>query len=166
VDSTWPHSNFQLPTLSKNLVTRKNLGLYVLGLLKHLAPHHQYRLLVLLICVIKNLIYLKPIPTLHLCLSAAVQRFLFFLMFNIYICKVFELSTLAWYGLAYLCILMFFVECINNQEALVASSSLLELSLQKAAVCSTAMHRGAALAAMSYMSCECYLFTFMYCSLH
>jgi transportin-3 len=58
-----------------------------------------------------------------------------------------------------------FIRCCPK-EALVASSSLLELSLQKAAVCSTAMHRGAALAAMSYMSCECYLFTFMYCSLH
>jgi transportin-3 len=45
-----------------------------------------------------------------------------------------------------------FIRCCPK-EALVASSSLLELSLQKAAVCSTAMHRGAALAAMSYMSC-------------
>jgi len=53
-----------------------------------------------------------------------------------------------------------FVDCINNQEAIVASSSLLELSFQKAAICSTAMHRGAALAAMSYMSCECYFIHF------
>ncbi|KAH9622089.1 hypothetical protein KSS87_005277 [Heliosperma pusillum] len=36
---------------------------------------------------------------------------------------------------------------------LAASGSLLESSLQKAAICCTAMHRGAALAAMSYMSC-------------
>lgn len=46
------------------------------------------------------------------------------------------------------------VDCIYHQEAIVASGSLLELSFQKAAICSTAMHRGAALAAMSYMSCE------------
>nr|CAB3491710.1 unnamed protein product [Digitaria exilis] len=52
-----------------------------------------------------------------------------------------------------------------TQEAIIASTSLLELSFQKAAICSTAMHRGAALAAMSYISCECYLFTFMYCFL-
>uniref|UniRef100_A0A0D9XSW3 Exportin-1/Importin-beta-like domain-containing protein n=1 Tax=Leersia perrieri TaxID=77586 RepID=A0A0D9XSW3_9ORYZ len=38
-------------------------------------------------------------------------------------------------------------------EAIVASGSLLELSFQKAAICSTAMHQGAALAGMSYMSC-------------
>jgi len=83
-------------------------------------------------------------------------KVLIFLMFNIYICNVFELSTSAWYGLAFdtsnfRCLLL------NNQEAIVASSSLLELSFQKAAICSTAMHRGAALAAMSYISCECYL---------
>lgn len=34
-----------------------------------------------------------------------------------------------------------------------ASGSLLEISFQKAAICCTAMHRGAALAAMSYLSC-------------
>ncbi|CAD6256823.1 unnamed protein product [Miscanthus lutarioriparius] len=45
-----------------------------------------------------------------------------------------------------------FIRCCPK-EAIVASSSLLELSFQKAAICSTAMHRGAALAAMSYMSC-------------
>lgn len=54
------------------------------------------------------------------------------------------------------------VDCIVHQEAIVASGSLLELSFQKAAICSTAMHRGGALAAMSYMSCECYLSTFMH----
>jgi len=45
-----------------------------------------------------------------------------------------------------------FIRCCPK-EAIVASSSLLELSFQKAAICSTAMHRGAALAAMSYISC-------------
>ncbi|PKA56913.1 hypothetical protein AXF42_Ash002216 [Apostasia shenzhenica] len=34
-----------------------------------------------------------------------------------------------------------------------ASGKLLEVSFQKAAICCTAMHRGAALAAMSYLSC-------------
>ncbi|XP_064956071.1 transportin MOS14-like isoform X2 [Musa acuminata AAA Group] len=45
-----------------------------------------------------------------------------------------------------------FVRCCPK-DVLAASSSLLELSFQKAAICCTAMHRGAALAAMSYMSC-------------
>lgn len=45
-----------------------------------------------------------------------------------------------------------FIRCCPK-EAIVASGSLLELSFQKAAICSTAMHRGGALAAMSYMSC-------------
>lgn len=40
------------------------------------------------------------------------------------------------------------------QEVLASSGALLEVSFQKAAICCTAMHRGAALAAMSYMSCE------------
>ncbi|XP_027349351.1 transportin MOS14 isoform X2 [Abrus precatorius] len=40
-----------------------------------------------------------------------------------------------------------------NKEALSACGSLLEVSIQKAAICCTAMHRGAALAAMSYLSC-------------
>jgi hypothetical protein len=40
------------------------------------------------------------------------------------------------------------------QEVLAACGSLLEVSFQKAAICSTAMHRGAALAAMSYLSCK------------
>ncbi|XP_027188438.1 transportin MOS14 isoform X3 [Cicer arietinum] len=40
-----------------------------------------------------------------------------------------------------------------NKGALSASGSLLEVSIQKAAICCTAMHRGAALAAMSYLSC-------------
>lgn len=40
------------------------------------------------------------------------------------------------------------------QEVVASSGSLLEVSFQKAAICCTAMHRGAALAAMSYMSCE------------
>ncbi|XP_057489374.1 transportin MOS14 isoform X2 [Actinidia eriantha] len=39
------------------------------------------------------------------------------------------------------------------KEVLAASGSLLEVSFQKAAICCTAMHRGAALAAMSFMSC-------------
>ncbi|XP_043724641.1 importin-13 isoform X3 [Telopea speciosissima] len=39
------------------------------------------------------------------------------------------------------------------KEVLAISGSLLEISFQKAAICCTAMHRGAALAAMSYMSC-------------
>lgn len=41
----------------------------------------------------------------------------------------------------------------SPKEVLAASSSLLEVSFQKAAICCTAMHRGAALAAMSYLSC-------------
>lgn len=45
-----------------------------------------------------------------------------------------------------------FVRCCPK-EVVAASGSLLELSFQKAAICCTAMHRGAALAAMSYMSC-------------
>lgn len=40
------------------------------------------------------------------------------------------------------------------QEVLVASGSVLELSVQKAAICCTAMHRGVALSAMSYISCK------------
>ncbi|CAK8542797.1 unnamed protein product [Lathyrus sativus] len=40
-----------------------------------------------------------------------------------------------------------------NKEALSVCGSLLEVSIQKAAICCTAMHRGAALAAMSYLSC-------------
>ncbi|KAF7135654.1 hypothetical protein RHSIM_Rhsim08G0036900 [Rhododendron simsii] len=43
--------------------------------------------------------------------------------------------------------------CDMFQEVLAASGTLLEASLQKAAICCTAMHRGAALAAMSFMSC-------------
>ncbi|XP_078433747.1 ARM repeat superfamily protein [Wolffia australiana] len=39
------------------------------------------------------------------------------------------------------------------KDVVAASASLLELSLQKAAICCTAMHRGAALSAMSYISC-------------
>ncbi|XP_076939623.1 transportin MOS14-like [Bidens hawaiensis] len=42
----------------------------------------------------------------------------------------------------------------NSPKEVVASSGpLLEVSFQKAAICCTAMHRGAAIAAMSYMSC-------------
>ncbi|CAL0322772.1 unnamed protein product [Lupinus luteus] len=40
-----------------------------------------------------------------------------------------------------------------SKDALSACGSLLEVSIQKAAICCTAMHRGAALAAMSYLSC-------------
>ncbi|XP_030483962.2 transportin MOS14 isoform X1 [Cannabis sativa] len=45
-----------------------------------------------------------------------------------------------------------FVRCCHK-DVLAASGSLLEISFQKAAICCTAMHRGAALAAMSYLSC-------------
>ncbi|KAE8701985.1 transportin-3-like isoform X3 [Hibiscus syriacus] len=41
----------------------------------------------------------------------------------------------------------------SHKEGLAASGALLEISFQKAAICCTAMHRGAALAAMSYLSC-------------
>lgn len=44
--------------------------------------------------------------------------------------------------------------CVIPQEVLAASGALLEVSFQKAAICCTAMHRGAALAAMSYLSCK------------
>ncbi|KAF9607563.1 hypothetical protein IFM89_036925 [Coptis chinensis] len=40
------------------------------------------------------------------------------------------------------------------KEVLAASGSLLEVSFQRAAICCTAMHRGASLAAMAYMSCK------------
>ncbi|CAA2985061.1 transportin MOS14 isoform X1 [Olea europaea subsp. europaea] len=40
-----------------------------------------------------------------------------------------------------------------SKDVLASSGSLFKVSLQKAAICSTAMHRGAALAAMSYLSC-------------
>ncbi|AES80779.2 transportin-like protein [Medicago truncatula] len=40
-----------------------------------------------------------------------------------------------------------------NKDVLSVCGSLLEVSIQKAAICCTAMHRGAALAAMSYLSC-------------
>ncbi|KAI4348420.1 hypothetical protein L6164_009146 [Bauhinia variegata] len=40
-----------------------------------------------------------------------------------------------------------------KKEVLAASGALIEVSMQKAAICFTAMHRGAALAAMSYLSC-------------
>lgn len=46
-----------------------------------------------------------------------------------------------------------FIRC-SPKEVLVVSGSILELSFQKAAICCTAMHRGAALAAMSFMSCK------------
>ncbi|KAI3457764.1 hypothetical protein Pfo_014427 [Paulownia fortunei] len=39
------------------------------------------------------------------------------------------------------------------KEVLAASGSLFEVSLQKAGICCTALHRGAALSAMSYMTC-------------
>ncbi|KAG0461419.1 hypothetical protein HPP92_021716 [Vanilla planifolia] len=39
------------------------------------------------------------------------------------------------------------------KAVITAAGSMLEVSFQKAAICCTAMHRGAALAAMSYMSC-------------
>ncbi|KAF8775876.1 hypothetical protein HU200_004124 [Digitaria exilis] len=54
---------------------------------------------------------------------------------------------------AYMYFTSMFIRCCPK-EAIIASTSLLELSFQKAAICSTAMHRGAALAAMSYISCE------------
>lgn len=41
----------------------------------------------------------------------------------------------------------------THKEVLAASGSLLDVSFQKAAICCTAMHRGAALGAMSYLSC-------------
>lgn len=45
-----------------------------------------------------------------------------------------------------------FVRC-SPKEVLAAAGSLIEFSFQKAAICCTAMHRGAALSAMSYLSC-------------
>lgn len=45
-----------------------------------------------------------------------------------------------------------FVRCCPK-EVVAAAESLVEASFQKAAICCAAMHRGAALAAMSYMSC-------------
>ncbi|XP_051140247.1 transportin MOS14 isoform X2 [Andrographis paniculata] len=43
--------------------------------------------------------------------------------------------------------------CSCPKEVLAASGPLLEVSLQKAGICCTALHRGAALSAMSYMIC-------------
>ncbi|KAL4567970.1 hypothetical protein LXL04_023567 [Taraxacum kok-saghyz] len=43
--------------------------------------------------------------------------------------------------------------CSCSKEVVASCGPLVEVSLQKAAICCTAMHRGAALAAMSYMSC-------------
>ena len=40
------------------------------------------------------------------------------------------------------------------QEVVAAADTLLEISFNRASICCTAMHRGAALAAMSYMSSE------------
>ncbi|XP_075515265.1 transportin MOS14 isoform X1 [Primulina tabacum] len=45
-----------------------------------------------------------------------------------------------------------FLRCCPK-EVLAASGSLFEVSLQKAGICCTAVHRGAALSAMSYISC-------------
>ncbi|XP_073128464.1 transportin MOS14 isoform X2 [Henckelia pumila] len=45
-----------------------------------------------------------------------------------------------------------FLRCCPK-EVLIASGSLFEMSLQKAGICCTAVHRGAALSAMSYISC-------------
>ncbi|KAA3471448.1 transportin MOS14 isoform X1 [Gossypium australe] len=47
----------------------------------------------------------------------------------------------------------------SRKEVLAASGALLEISFQKAAICCTAMHRGAALAAMSYLSCKHFMLT-------
>lgn len=41
----------------------------------------------------------------------------------------------------------------SPKDVLASSGAVLEMSFQKAAICCTAMHRGAALSAMSYMSC-------------
>ena len=101
--------------------------------------------------MIKNLIWLKPMQTSHPHLSAAVQR-LFFLEYLVF-------SSLLSHDTDRQFDTNSYDECMINQEAIVASASLLELSFQKAAICSTAMHRGAAIAAMSYMSCECHLST-------
>lgn len=54
-----------------------------------------------------------------------------------------------------------FTSLMISQGALSASGSLLEVSIQKAAICCTAMHRGAALAAMSYLSCKKSLYCFL-----
>ncbi|XP_073296001.1 uncharacterized protein [Primulina huaijiensis] len=45
-----------------------------------------------------------------------------------------------------------FLRCCPK-EVIAASGSLFEVSLQKAGICCTAVHRGAALSAMSYISC-------------
>ncbi|KAG8090646.1 hypothetical protein GUJ93_ZPchr0011g26887 [Zizania palustris] len=45
-----------------------------------------------------------------------------------------------------------FIRCCPKED-IATSAPLLELSFQRAAICSTAMHQGAALAAMSYISC-------------
>lgn len=44
---------------------------------------------------------------------------------------------------------------LMKQEVLGTCGTLIEISFQKAAICCTAMHRGAALAALSYLSGKC-----------
>ncbi|KAM7277159.1 hypothetical protein ACFE04_019025 [Oxalis oulophora] len=57
-----------------------------------------------------------------------------------------------------------FIQSVHK-EVLAASGGLLEVSFQKAAICCTAMHRGAALAAMSYLSSVLNLLGFLDLSL-
>lgn len=57
-------------------------------------------------------------------------------------------------GLNYLINLNDDSSLVTSQEVVAASGTLLEISFQKAAICCTAMHRGAALASMSYLSCK------------
>lgn len=61
-------------------------------------------------------------------------------------------ETFPYFNLA---ILHFLKNCLFAfQEILAASGSLFEVSLLKAGICCTALHRGAALSAMSYMNCK------------
>ena len=156
MDSTWPHSHFSAANVIEEFGHKEEFGALFVRTFETLSSASS-------ILTLNSSYTCDQEPDLVEAYTYFTSMFirccpkvLIFLMFNIYICNVFELSTSAWYGLAFdtsnfRCLLL------NNQEAIVASSSLLELSFQKAAICLTAMHRGAALAAMSYISCECYL---------
>jgi len=156
VDSTWPHSHFSAANVIEEFGHNEEFGALFVRTFETFSSASS-------ISTLNSSYTCDQEPDLveaYTCFTSMFIRccpkVLIFLMFNIYICNVFELSALAWYGLAFdtsiFCCLL-----LNNQEAILASSSLLELSFQKAAICLTAMHRGAALAAMAYMSCECYL---------
>lgn len=90
-------------------------------------------------------------------------------MFFFFVGVIVGILILQWgWKKGWLIALIIFIFCGKNlyllddvpQDTLSACGSLLEVSIQKAAICCTAMHRGAALAAMSYLSCKISLYYF------